>query len=68
MKDKRDKNLKEAAGFAVGGGATGAGIAAMVGNMGLAGGFGAVAIGATPIVGAGVVVGMAAYGIKKIFH
>lgn len=32
----------------------GSGIAAMIRNMGLAGGFGAIAVGATPVVGTGV--------------
>jgi hypothetical protein len=36
-----------------------------VGGMGLAGGFGGVAIGAAPVVAAGAVVGAAAYGAKK---
>lgn len=64
----KSKDFKEAVGFAAGGGAAGAGIAAMIGNMGLAGGFGAIAVGTTPVVGAGIVVGMAAYGIKKLFE
>ena len=58
---------KEAAGFAAGGGAAGAGVAAVVGNMGLAGAFGGIAIGATPVICAGAVVGVAAFGIKQAF-
>lgn len=61
------KDWKTAAGFAVTGGATGTGIAALVGNMGLAGVFGGIAIGTAPVVSAGVVLGMAAYGVKKLF-
>ncbi len=65
---KKEKGIKEAAGFAASGGVLGAGIAAAVGNMGLAGAFGGIAIGATPVVGAGVVAGLAAYGIKKAIN
>ncbi len=61
------KKATEAVSFVAGGGAIGAGIASMVGNMGLAGAFGGVAIGATPVIAAGSIVGMAAYGMKKIF-
>jgi hypothetical protein len=63
----RKDDFKEAAGFAAGGGTAGATIAVLVGNMGLAGAFGGIAIGAAPVVGAGVVFGMAAYGVKKLF-
>jgi hypothetical protein len=65
-KDKEDK-LKEAATYAAGGAAAGAGVAATVGGMGLAVGGTAVAIGAAPVVAAGAVIGLAAYGIKKLF-
>ncbi len=65
-KQNQERKLKEAAGFAAGGGALGAGLASVVGNMGLAGAFGGIAIGATPVIGAGVVAGLAAYGIKKV--
>ncbi|MEH2009933.1 hypothetical protein [Nostoc sp.] len=51
--------------YAVGGAAGGWGLAAVVGNMGLAGAFGGIAIGAAPVIAAGAVVGLAAYGIKK---
>jgi hypothetical protein len=63
----KKKDFSEAASFAAGGSILGAGIASVVGNMGLAGAFGGIAIGATPVIAAGSVVGMAVYGIKKIF-
>ena len=68
MKGKKHKKFHEAAGFAASGGVLGAGIASTIGNMGLVGGFGGIAVGATPVVSAGVVVGIAAYGIKKLFE
>ncbi|MEH2213338.1 hypothetical protein [Nostoc sp.] len=49
------QNSKTGAAFIAGGTITGAGVSATVGGMGLAGGFGAVGIGATPVVGAGAV-------------
>jgi hypothetical protein len=60
-------NTKEAAAYAAGGAAAGAGLAATVGGMGLAVGGTAVAITAAPVVAAGAVVGLAAYGLKKAF-
>lgn len=63
---KKKKNFSEAAVFAGGGGLLGAGVASFIGNMGLVGGFGGIAIGSAPIVGAGTVVGMAVYGLKKL--
>jgi hypothetical protein len=63
---KKNQDVKEAVGYAAAGDAFGAGMSAWIGSMGLAGAFGAVAIGTIPVVGAGVVVGMAAYGIKKL--
>ena len=48
--------------FMAGGAATGAGVSATVGGMGLAGGFGAVGIGMAPVTMAGAVAGAAAYG------
>ncbi len=60
-------NAQEAAGFAAGGAVAGVGVASVVGNMGLAGAFGGIAIGAAPVVAAGAVVGLAAYGLKKLF-
>ncbi|MEH1871640.1 hypothetical protein [Nostoc sp.] len=56
------QNSKTGAAFIVGGTIAGAGVSATVGGMGLAGGFGAVGIGATPVVAAGAVAGAAAYG------
>jgi hypothetical protein len=64
-----NNNPAEAAAFAVGGALTGGGVAATVGGIGLlapAAGI-AVGIGAAPVVAAGAVVGLAAYGIKKAF-
>ncbi|WP_257236441.1 hypothetical protein [Nostoc sp. 'Peltigera malacea cyanobiont' DB3992] len=59
------QNSKTGAAFVVGGTITGIGVSATVGGMGLAGGFGAVGIGVTPVVGAGAVAGAAAYGAFK---
>lgn len=56
------QNSKAGAAFIVGGTIAGAGVSATVGGMGLAGGFGAVGIGATPVLAAGAVAGAAAYG------
>jgi hypothetical protein len=50
-----------------GGAALGAGISSVVGGMGLAVGGTAIGIGAAPVVAAGAVVGLAAYGFKKLF-
>ncbi|HYX16931.1 MAG TPA: hypothetical protein VE944_21775 [Nostoc sp.] len=55
------QNSKTGAAFIAGGTIAGAGVSATVGGMGLAGGFGAVGIGATPVV-AGAVAGAAAFG------
>ncbi|MEH2434062.1 MAG: hypothetical protein V7K25_07380 [Nostoc sp.] len=55
------QNSKTGAAFIAGGTIAGAGVSATVGGMGLAGGFGAVGIGATPVVAAGAVAGAAAY-------
>ncbi|WP_235526508.1 hypothetical protein [Nostoc piscinale] len=49
------QNSKTGAAFIAGGSLAGAGISATVGGMGLAGGFGAVGIGTTPVIGAGAV-------------
>jgi hypothetical protein len=57
----------QAAGFTSVGGLAGAGVAATVGNMGLAGAFGGIAIGAAPVIAAGAVVGLAAYGLIRAF-
>ena len=63
----KDNNAAEAVVFVAGGAATGAGVAATVGTMGLVFGGTAVAITAAPVVAAGAVFGMAAYGLKKLF-
>ncbi|MBC6435242.1 hypothetical protein FM036_36305, partial [Nostoc sp. HG1] len=60
------QNSKTGAAFIVGGSIAGAGVSATVGGMGLAGGFGAVGIGAIPVVAAGAVAGAAAYGVQLI--
>jgi hypothetical protein len=52
-------------GFITTGAVAGAGVSATVGGMGIAGGFGAVGIGATSLVGAGAVAGAATYGAIK---
>lgn len=65
--DGNGRDFKVAAAFTAGGGAAGAGVASVVGNMGLAGAFGGIAIGAAPVVCVGAVAGMAAFGIKKLF-
>lgn len=56
------QNSKTGAVFIAGGTIAGAGVSATIGGMGLAGGFGAVGIGATPVVAAGAVAGAATYG------
>lgn len=55
----------EGAGFIATGAATGAGVSATVGGMGLVGGFGGISIGMAPVAAAGAVAGAAAYGGKK---
>jgi hypothetical protein len=67
-KQNKENDIKEVAGFAAGGAAAGMGVAAFVGNMGLAGAFGAVAVGAAPVVAAGAVLGVAAFGLKKVIE
>lgn len=64
---KIKSGVKEVAGFAAGGGAVGLGIAAHVGRMGLAVAGGGVGIGAAPVAAAGVITGLAAYGLKRVF-
>ncbi|MGQ9870421.1 hypothetical protein [Leptodesmis sp.] len=49
----------EAAAYAAGGAVVGGVASSMIGGMGLAGGFGAIAIGAAPVVAAGAVTGLA---------
>lgn len=55
----------EGAGYIATGAATGAGVSATIGGMGLVGGFGGIGIGMAPVAAAGAVVGAAAYGGKK---
>lgn len=57
-----------ALGAVAGGAAVGAGVSAVVGGMGLAVGGTAVAIGMAPVAAAGAVVGLAAYGLNKLFN
>lgn len=57
----------EAAGAATAGAAVGAGVATTVGTIGIAVGGTAVAVGTAPFVAAGAVVGLAGYGIYRIF-
>jgi hypothetical protein len=69
MDNNDNSNFGEAAGFAAGGAVLGGGAAATLGGIGVlapAAGI-AVGIGAAPVVAAGAVVGLAAYGIKKAF-
>ncbi|MBW4598197.1 MAG: DnaJ domain-containing protein [Calothrix sp. FI2-JRJ7] len=56
---------KTGVGFIATGAVAGAEVSATVGGMGIAGGFGAVGIGATSLVGAGAVAGAATYGAIK---
>lgn len=56
-----------ALGAVAGGAAVGAGVSAVVGGMGLAVGGTAVAIGMAPVAAAGAVMGLAAYGLMKLF-
>ncbi|MEG5051671.1 MULTISPECIES: hypothetical protein [unclassified Microcoleus] len=63
--DSEDK--AEVVGYVAGGLAAGAGVAGVVGNMGLVAAGGGIAITAAPVVAAGAVVGLAVYGLKKAF-
>ena len=56
-----------ALGAVAGGAAVGAGVSAVVGGMGLAVGGTAVAIGMAPVAAAGAVLGLALYGLNKLF-
>ncbi|MDJ0515880.1 MAG: WD40 repeat domain-containing protein [Trichodesmium sp. MO_231.B1] len=60
-----NNNLPESFFFISTGAATGATFSTTVGNIGLIGSFGGISIGATPIIGAGAVVGAATYGAFK---
>jgi hypothetical protein len=66
---KYNNNLVEAAGFSAGGAVVVGGAAGALGGIGVlapAAGI-AIGIGAAPVVAAGAVIGLAAYGIKKAF-
>jgi hypothetical protein len=63
--NNRVRRLGEAAAFVGVGSASGAVVASVAGGMGLAVGGTAVAITAAPVVIAGSIVGLAAYGLKK---
>ena len=67
-KPEDTKDKVEGAALVAGGTAAGAGESADVGGMGLDGGFGGVAIGMAPVEAAGAVVGLAAYGLNKLFN
>ena len=54
-----------AVGAAATGGVAGAGLSATIGGMGLAVGGTAVGIGMAPVIAAGVIVGLGAYGVSK---
>ncbi|MGD1704274.1 DnaJ domain-containing protein [Dapis sp. BLCC M229] len=60
-----NNNLPESFFFTSTGAATGVTFSTTVGNIGLIGSFGGISIGATPIIGAGAVVGAATYGAVK---
>ncbi|MEW6495599.1 MAG: DnaJ domain-containing protein [Cyanobacteriota bacterium] len=59
------ENSRESVVFIASGAGAGAGVSATIGGMGLAGSFGAVAIGMAPVTVAGAVAGAAAYGAFK---
>ena len=65
--ENKSNEPAKAAGAAVAGGVAGAATSAVVGGMGLSVGGTAVAIGAAPVIAVGVVVGLAGYGIYRIF-
>ncbi len=60
-----NNNLPKSFFFISTGAATDATFSTTVGNIGLIGSFGGISIGATPIIGAGAVVGAATYGAVK---
>ena len=57
--------FKAGTAFVAGGTVTGAWVSTAVGGMGLAGGFGAVGIGMTPVAAAGGIAGAATYGVFR---
>lgn len=71
MSNKQDKKLQEYAEYATFAGvgaAGGAGVSYLLGGMGLAVGGTAVGIGMFPVAALGAVVGLAAYGTKKVME
>jgi hypothetical protein len=69
MSNNNEPNYEgwKAGGAAAAGAAAGVATSAVVGGMGLTIGGTAIAIGAAPIIAAGAVVGLAGYGIYKLF-
>jgi WD40 repeat protein len=59
------QNFTTGVAFIAGGSVAGLSVCTTVGGMGLAGGFGAVGVGTTPVVAAGAVAGAATYGVFK---
>ena len=68
MERNKDKERLEAIIFVCSGMLVGAGVATTVGGIGLAVAEIAVAIGMAPIAATGAVVGLAAYGFKRIWE
>ena len=68
MSQKKEQDVQSAVAYTAGGAVAGGAVAATVGGMGLAVGGTAVAIGTAPVVAVGAVVGLAAYGVKKLFE
>ncbi|PSB06602.1 hypothetical protein C7B61_08665 [filamentous cyanobacterium CCP1] len=62
---EHNNDAVEAGIYAAAGAAGGAAVSATIGGIGLAAMGTAVGIGMTPVVAAGAVVGLAAYGLKK---
>lgn len=67
MSTKIEQDKLDAATAAGVGAATGAGVSLLLGGMGLAVGGTAIAIGLPVVAGAGAIVGLAGYGLKKAF-
>lgn len=68
MSDAKSDNLTQGAAMAGGGALVGAAVPAVVGKMGLAVGGTAVAVGTAPLAVAGTVVGLAVFGLSKLFE
>ncbi len=67
MSKSKSDNLAQGTAMAGGGALVGAAIPAVAGKMGLAVGGTAVAVGAAPLALAGATVGLAVFGISKLF-